>query len=167
MSAVTMTVFAQEKGAPEPAAKAEANEQKVTLEQLPAAAREALVKLAGAAKLEEVTKESENGMDVYEGEWTVDGKDHEACVTADGSLLEMEESVAASDLPSGVQKALAKAMPGVEKPSYVKKTIIVYEAEGRVNGKQHEVMVTPVGGVVDCNERHGEQKHDDEEDDDD
>ena len=165
-SAVALTVLAKEKGAGEQAGKEDADEQKVALEQVPAPAREVLTKLAGGAKIDEVTKESENGTEVFEGKWTANGKVREASVAADGSLLQMEESLTANDLPASVKAALDKQMADAENVSYVKKTITLYEAEGQVNGKKREATVSPAGASVELEEKHGKQEKDEEEDDD-
>jgi uncharacterized membrane protein YkoI len=68
------------------------DEQKITLEQVPGPAREALTKLAGGAAITKVEKEDENGEEVYEATWTADGKKHEAKVKKDGTpVIEEDE----------------------------------------------------------------------------
>jgi len=154
LGTVALTVVAQEK-----AGKKAEDEQKVALAQAPAPVRDALTKLAGTAKITEVVKESEDGVDVYEGKWTVSGLDHKATVATDGSLLETEDSVAAKDLPPAVQKAVEKPLAGAEKLSYVKKTIIVFEAKGQVEGKQREIIISPAGRLIGHDGKHeGEHK---------
>ena len=64
--------------------KEQEDAQVVTLDKLPEAARDALVKLAGDAKIEEVTVEDEDGVKVYEASWKLQGVEHEAEVTEHG-----------------------------------------------------------------------------------
>jgi len=136
----------------------------VTLDQIPAKAREALQKLAGTNKIVEVEAEKEHGIQVYEAEWIADGTEVEAEVTADGVLLEMEEAVKVEAVPPAVRAAAEKALAGAPKLQYEKHTVVFYEAEGKVNGKKKEVSISPAGKLMGQEE---EDEADDEDDKDD
>lgn len=133
----------------------------LTLDQVPAAAREALLKLAGDNKIVSVETEKENGIQVYEAEWVARGVSIEAEVTADGVLLEMEEDVKADSVPEAVRTTAEKALAGADKITYEKHTVVFYEVEGKVAGKGKEVSISPAGKLMD-NEDEDEA---DEEDD--
>ena len=64
--------------------------QTVSLQQVPAPARETIQKTAAGAKITEVERESEAGKTIYEAEFTVDGQKREIKVTSDGKLLSNE-----------------------------------------------------------------------------
>lgn len=139
--------------------KEQEDAQVVTLDNLPRAAREALLSLAGAAKLGEVAMEEEDGVKVYEAGWTVDGVDHEATVTEDGDLVETEQLVDLDSTPKAVQQAAKKAFPKGTKLKIEKKTIVLYEVEAEIDGKERESLVAPTGQRV-------EIEHEDHEDED-
>jgi hypothetical protein len=70
--------------------KDDANEQTVTLEQVPAAAKATLMKEAGAGRIDEIDKLMRNGKTVYEADVMLDGKKWEIAVSEDGKLLSKE-----------------------------------------------------------------------------
>ena len=138
------------------------DEQKVSIEQVPAKVRKALLKLAGGARITEVEREKEHGMVFYEAEWVANGRETEAKVTASGDLVELEEKVDAKDVPAAVKTVAAKEFPVGAKVEYEKVMIVVYELEAKVNGKEKEILVSPTGKIVGK-----EEGHDDDDDDDD
>ncbi len=135
------------------------DDEQISIDKVPAKAREALLKHAQGAKFTEVEREKVRGVVFYEAEWMVDGREHEAKVTADGSLVELEEEVDAQSVPAAVRKAASKAFPKSAKLTFEKKTIVLYEVEAKVDGKEREVLISPSGQVHD--------EHDDDDDDDD
>jgi hypothetical protein len=88
-----------------------------------------------------------NGTAVYEAEWDVNGAEHEVAVLADGSVIETEEEIPAAQAPEAVRAAAQKSF-GDAKYVIAKKTIVVYEIEGRVDGKERELHVLPTGHVI-------------------
>lgn len=133
-----------------------------TIDQFPAKAREALQKLAGDNPIIEVESEKEGGVQLYEAAWKAGGVTHEAEVTADGVLVEMEEGVRSEDVPEAVRTAAEQALAGAPKIHYEKHTYVVYEVEGKVNGKNKEVVISPTGKL-----QGGEDEEDEDGDDDD
>lgn len=123
-----------------------AQEKKMTLDQLPEGARAAIQRLAHGAAIDEVEQETEGGVTVYEASWKVNGAEVEAEVLADGTLLEMEESISAESAPAGVRDAITQHF-GNAKVSVEKITIVMYEIEGKVDGKNKEIAVHPTGKV--------------------
>lgn len=132
--------------------------------QVPKAARAALLKLAGGAKIVEVEREKEHGIDIYEAEWVANGTRHEAAVTADGTLVETEEIIPLKRAPAAVRTAVAKRFGRDAKVTVEKKMIVIYEVEGRVNGKEVELLVFPTGRI---HEQSGDEHDDDDDDHDD
>ncbi len=146
------------------------DEEEMSLSQVPAQVREALLKLAAGAKITEVEREREHGMIFYEAEWEVDGRETEAKVTASGDLVEMEEEVAAGDVPAAVRAVVAKKFPNGAKVEYEKITLHFYEVEGKVAGVEREILVSPAGKILHAEEEDEDDDahdHDDEDDDDD
>ncbi len=135
------------------------DEEQISIDKVPAKARAALLKHAKGAKFTEVEREKVRGVVFYEAEWKVDGREHEVKVTADGSLVELEEEVDAQSVPAAVRKAASQAFPKSAKLTFEKKMIVLYEVEAKVDGKEREVLISPSGQVHD--------EHDDDDDDDD
>ena len=136
----------------------EQGEKKVALDQIPEAARAALVKLAGKATIEEVGVEEEDGVTLYEGSWKVKNAEHEAVVTAAGDLVERTSDVGLRKTPKAVQDAAAKAFAKGSKLTVERKMIVLYEIEATVDGKETEILVTPTGQRVDIDHEEKEEK---------
>ena len=66
------------------------SEEEITLEQCPAPVKATIMKEAKGGKIEEIEKEVENGVLLYEAEILIDGKEIEIKVAPDGKLLEKE-----------------------------------------------------------------------------
>jgi ribosomal protein L16/L10AE len=152
--AQTVTKRAEEKPAVKEEKKAEITE----------AAKKALQKLAGDAKIE-IESEGKN----WKAEWEADDKDHEAVVDAEGKLIRSEEDIDAKDAPEAVRKAAAKLFG---EDTFVEFTKIVitdgektlYEADS----KKGEALFDATGAVVeDDDDDEGEEDDESEEDDDD
>lgn len=139
------------------------DDEGIAIDQVPAKAREALLKHANGAKFTEVERETVRGVVFYEAEWMVNGREHEAKVTADGTLVELEEAVDARDVPASVLEAAVKVFPKSAKLKFEKKMIVIYEVEARVDGKEREVLISPSGQV---HGDHGDGDDDDDDDDD-
>src|ERR1051326_4746541 len=65
----------------------EGNETKISIDQVPAAARATLEREAGGAKLTTVDKEMRHGKTVYEADAMSGGKNWEIVVNEDGTLV--------------------------------------------------------------------------------
>jgi putative PepSY-like beta-lactamase-inhibitor len=137
------------------------DDEKIPPDQVPAAARRALEQQAGGAKFTEIEREVEHGVTVYEAEWIVQGAEHEASVSADGELLEIEETVPLEKVPAAVREAIAKHLGGAANMEIEKTTIVNYEVEAKVDGKNKELYISPTGQVH--GQEGAEEKDDDEE----
>jgi hypothetical protein len=136
------------------------DDEKVTLEQVPAAARRALEQQAGGARITEIEREVERGVTVYEAEWVDHGTEREASVSADGELLEIEEEVTLDKVPAAVRAAIAKHIGAGAKMEIEKTTVVYYEVEATVDGKHKELYFSPAGQM------HGEEEKADDDSDD-
>jgi len=130
------------------------DEDDLTIDQVPEPARGALLKLAGRAKIVKAEREREHGVLVYEAEWIVNGVEHEAAVTAEGALLEIEEIIPVEQAPAAVRAAIAKHFGDKAKVVVEKKMIVVYEVEAKIDGKEKELLVFPTGRVHEDGDDH-------------
>lgn len=143
------------------------DEDDLSIDQVPAAAREALLKLAGGAKIVKAEREREHGVVLYEAGWTKDGVEYEAAVTEDGTLVETEETIPAEKAPAAVRAAIAKHFGANAKVVVEKKMIVVYEIEAKIDGKEKELLVFPTGRVHDQADKDDDHNGDDDDGDDD
>lgn len=145
--------------------------------QLPAAAKQSVLKEFPGAKITEVEREREGGVNCYEVELKWKGREIEVEVAADGSIGEIEEELRLGDLPDKIaakvkelvgdgtikeiERAEVRGVPrnGTFQPRAKPKTI--YEVEYVKDGREHEAELLVDGdGILVAT-------HDDEDDDDD
>lgn len=76
-----------------------ADEVKLTIDQVPAPVKTAILAAAGTATITEIEQETEDGAVVYTAEWLdADGKTEvEVTIAADGKLLKTEREAAEAD----------------------------------------------------------------------
>ncbi len=126
--------------------KAGESERKVTEAEVPKAALNALVKMAGKAEITEFAEEIEYGSTFYEGSWkNKAGANVDVLVTKTGAVVEIEESIAAEKLPAAVLKAARKLAGENADLTCEKKTMYLYEVKFSKDGAGHEVLLTPDG----------------------
>jgi uncharacterized membrane protein YkoI len=151
---------------------ADEDDDDLTIDQVPEPARSALLRLAAGAKIVAAERETQHGVVTYEVKWVVDGVEHEAAVTADGTLLETEESIPPDRVPAAVRAAIERHFGRGAKVVVERKTIVVYEVEAKISGHEKELVIFPTGRVHEAeDEKHHcdmdkDRKHDAGEDDD-
>jgi len=162
-------------------------EEKVTLDKVPAAVKETLLKEVKDGKITEIERETKGEVVTYEADAVVDGKKREIKVAADGKLLsnklddedekegddeddddddDDDDGVAVTldKVPAAVKATLEKAAEGgkIGKIECEKKgDTTVYEAEVVIEGKEFEVKVAADGKLI------SKKVDDDDEDEDD
>ncbi|MCG3131215.1 MAG: hypothetical protein FLDDKLPJ_01993 [Phycisphaerae bacterium] len=139
---------------------------KLTLDQVPEAARKALNGVAHGAPITSVTREQEGRVIVYEAAWTVNGTSYEATVTEDGTLVEIEDTVALDKAPAVVRVAVQKHFAGAP-VTIERQMIVVYEISGNLNGKSREIVVFPTGRTASGDDGDDDDEDGDDDDDDD
>ena len=128
-------------------------EEPIAFEEIPDNAKAALKQLAGEATIIEAEMEKENGILTYEARWKIGETRHEAKVLPDGTLVEMEKSIAITDLPEPVLAEVYKYFGKDTKVEVEKKMVVVYEIDAKVNGKHKELLVLTTGCVIDDDHR--------------
>jgi len=133
-----------------------AQEKKIKRSELPPAVEKTVAAQSAGATIKGFSTEKENGQTLYEAEMTVNGHSKDISMTADGSIVEIEEQVAFDSLPADVKAGLqAKAGKGkiLKVESLTKKgKLVAYEAKVDTNGKKSEVQVGPDGKPLDHEE---------------
>ena len=146
------------------AAPAQSTELK--LSDCPTAVQKTLKQEANGAKIDEVEKEIEDGETTYEADVTIDEKEYEITVAADGTLLEKaladsddeddgdeddEVEIKLSDCPAVVQKTLKREAHGAEIDAVdksVKDGKAFYEVDVKIDGKNYEIRVSEEGTLI-------------------
>ncbi len=138
------------------AGNSSAQEKKIKRSDLPPAVEKTVAAQSGSATIRGFSTEKENGQTLYEVEMTVSGHSKDVSMTADGSIVEVEEQVALDSLSAEVKAGLqAKAGKGkiLKVESLTKKDkLVAYEAKVETNGKKTEIQVGPDGKPLDHEE---------------
>ena len=135
---------------------ASAQEKKIKRSDLPPAVEKTVAEQSKGATIRGFSTEQEKGQTLYEVEMTVSGHSKDVSMTADGTIVEVEEQVAMDSLSAEVKGGLqAKAGAGkiLKVESLTKKgKLVAYEAQVETNGKKSEVQVGPDGKPLDHEE---------------
>ena len=135
---------------------ASAQEKKIKRSDLPAAVEKTVAAQSAGATIRGFSTEEENGQTLFEVEMTVNGHSKNVSMTADGTIVEVEEQVALDSLSPEVKAGLqAKAGKGkiLKVESLTKKDqLVAYEAKVETNGKRSEIQVGPDGRPLDHEE---------------
>jgi hypothetical protein len=138
------------------AGSASAQEKKIKRSDLPPAVEKTVAAQSQGATIRGFSTEKEKGQTLYEAEMTVNGHSKDISMTADGSIVEIEEQVALDSLSPEVKAGLqAKAGKGkiLKVESLTKKDkLVAYEAKVDTDGKKSEVQVGPDGKPLDHEE---------------
>jgi hypothetical protein len=121
-------------------------EQKIDFKDVPQAVKDTVGKNLGAGGPFKASLEMEDEKKVYEIETEKDGMTSSINVTEDGTLLEIEKQIPASELPKGVLSELEEECPNakIQKITVVQK--FSFEVEISVN-KVKEVKISPTGKI--------------------
>lgn len=127
-------------------------ESHVPCNTLPAAVLQHAKLEAGDATVRGCVQDRENGKLTYEVETLKDGKSKDITLDVSGTVLEVEQEVAASSLPPAVSDAIAKAAHGskIGKVESVTRegAIASYETTITSNGERRELAFSPQGAPV-------------------
>ncbi|MGB9467456.1 MAG: hypothetical protein WBR10_20275 [Candidatus Acidiferrum sp.] len=138
------------------AGAASAQEKKIKRSDLPPAVEKTVAAQSAEATIRGFSTEKEKGQTLYEVEMTVNGHGKDVSMTADGSIVEVEEQVALDSLSTEVRTGLqTKAGKGkiLKVESLTKKDkLVAYEAKVETNGKKSEIQVGPDGKPLDHEE---------------
>ena len=113
---------------------AAAQEKKITEKEVPATVMSAFRSAYPQATIKGFAKERENGKLFYEIESMDDKTPRDILYHPDGSVAEIEEGIAASDLPADAQQAIQKKYPGavvVKAERVTQGNKIAYEVSAR------------------------------------
>jgi hypothetical protein len=129
----------------------EAAEQKVSLAQVPAPVRAAIEKQTAGGKIKSIEKEEKDGKAIYDVEATVQGRDVEYDLAADGTVLTSEQGVPYASLPPAVRTAAEKyfgSAAGLKGAVETEGDQTFYEVEGKKGKTTMALKLTNAGQIV-------------------
>lgn len=139
-----------------PAAAQEEN--MVAMEDVPQAAMDAAMANADGVTFDSVQMDDDEGTETYEFSGTMEsGMMLEVDVLADGTVEEIEEEIAMSEVPAEVSATLEENLPDFE-PSFIERStreegaMVVYEFEGEHEGGEIDVEINEDGSNYTMNE---------------
>ena len=128
-----------------------ADEEKIALDKVPAAVKEAVKKKFPKAEMKEAAKEVENGKTVYEisikdGETAID-----VSLSDEGKILAIEKEMAVADLPAAVKDAVkTKYAEGMitKAEEITKEETVSYEVIVKNGDKNRELGIDAKGKIT-------------------
>ena len=129
----------------------EAPGQPVELSDLAAPARAVVETLTAGGQIRKIDQEEKDGRIIYDVEATVEGKDVEYDVAADGTVLSTEQSVEYASLPAAVKTAVQEyfgSADGLKAAREVEDGEIFYEVEGSKDGDVTALKLTNTGRIL-------------------
>jgi len=125
--------------------------QSVSLTQVPEAARAQIEKLTAGGQIRKLEKAEEGGQTVYDVEATVQGREVEYDVAADGTVLTSGMAVPFNSLPIAVRAAAEEYFgmsPALRAFAEVEQGKTFYEVEGKKGRARITLKLTDTGQIV-------------------
>ena len=127
----------------------QAQEKKITREELPAAVEKTVSEQSNSGMIRGFTKEIDKGKTIYEVELRINGHGKDISMDEHGNILEVEEEVALDSLPAAVKEGLGKAAGtgAIGKVESLTKNgkLFAFEAVVKNGPKRQEIQVGPDG----------------------
>jgi uncharacterized membrane protein YkoI len=123
----------------------------VSLDQAPPTVRDAIAKALGDNRLEELSRETEDGKAIYEAAFHVNGVAHSISIRQSGEIIEEEQAVTVTELPPAVAGTIEAKHPGAKatEAELVKADgRTFYEVAVHVGKAERELKVTADGQVL-------------------
>jgi uncharacterized protein YceK len=132
-----------------------AGEQRVSLSDVPAPARDTIERLTAGGKIEKIDREKKGDTVIYDVEAQVGGKHVEYDVDSSGAILTSGEDVPYESLPRAVRAAAEKhfgASEGLQAFKEIEGGQTFYEVVGRKGAAKRELKLTDAGQIVEDEE---------------
>jgi hypothetical protein len=113
-----------------------ADEEKISVKELPKAVLKAVKEKFPRAEIKGAAREEEDGKTTYEVMLKVKGRSVDVALKANGTILEIEKEIAVDDLPKAVRKTLSAKYP---KAKISKAEAITKGEDGPI---RYEVVIT-------------------------
>ncbi len=138
------------------AQKEEEDEHEVERSALPPNVERAVASVSAGATLRGLSSEVENGQTFYEAELLAGGRSKDVLIDSNGNIVEIEEEVEVTALPSAVRDALiARAGKArIDRVESITKSgsVVAYEAQLKKGRKRSEIQIDPRGKIIEASE---------------
>mgnify|MGYP000408516432 CR=1 FL=1 len=125
--------------------------QTMTKEQLPKAVVSAFEKAYPSATLKSASREKNGGKTCYELESMDGAQSRDIIYAADGTVIEIEESVTPASLPASVAQALSTHFPNApikKAEKLIRGAVVEYEVVTTVGKQNNEVIMDEKGKIL-------------------
>jgi hypothetical protein len=123
----------------------ESSEAEIEGAEVPEAALATLRELAGDAPFTSFEREVRDGRMYYEAEWMLAGREAEATVLADGTLVETERDISLDDAPPAVRAWIEKNASDDDEVTVSRRSFLMYEVEIGDEETATEHLLLPSG----------------------
>ncbi len=127
---------------------ASAAEVPILMKDLPAAVQATVKAETAGATIKGISKETENGVLVYEVETTMNGLSRDLLIDKSGTVVEVEEQIAVTAAPAPVQQALSQIGELRKLERVTAHGVTTYEAHVLQASKKRSVTVDASGKVI-------------------
>jgi hypothetical protein len=136
------------------AGTASAQEKKIKRSDLPPAVEKTVAAQSAGATIRGFSTEKEKGHTLYEVEMTVNGHGKDVSMTADGSIVEVEEQVALDSLSPEVKasRQTGQRQDSENRITHEERQVGRLRGKVETNGKKTEIQVGPDGKPLDHEE---------------
>ncbi|MCE5325483.1 MAG: hypothetical protein LLG01_03620 [Planctomycetaceae bacterium] len=119
--------------------------------ELPDVVRASMNNVVPGSAITKITRETQDGVEVYQAQLTKNPVECEVAVAADGTLIAVETAIKEADLPQAVKDTLAKEAKGADILRVAKAEISAVTKDAKVTKletprAQYEVNVMPAAG---------------------
>jgi hypothetical protein len=123
----------------------EESEAEIGQADVPQAALATLRELAGGAPFTSFEREVRDGRMYYEAEWMLGGREAEATVLADGTLVETERDISLDEAPPAVRAWIEANAAEGEEVTVSRRSFLVYEVDLVSETGERERLLLPSG----------------------
>lgn len=120
------------------------SEQRIATDKAPRAVQAAVRQVAGSNRVDQLTRETEDGKTIYEAQFLVNGMEQCATIAENGDIIGQEKQVDPNSLSAAVRDAVMKryAAAKIDKAEMIQKDgKSYYELQVMTGGKKQEVKV--------------------------
>ena len=139
---------------------AQAEEEKViTFKALPTQVQQAVLKYTKEANIKKVEHIQDEDVIKYEIESMTDGRGMDITFAENGEILEVEKTMALSNLPAAARAEIKKDYPTMIIQNVESVQRFYYDVEGTVDGKKIQFKVLATGDIEDEDTEEKKDRH--------
>ena len=119
----------------------------ITFEKLPSPVRESALKHLLPSSIKKVEAIDDDGITIYEIESEIDGVNKDITFAANGSVMEIEQSMSFAQLPLAAREKISKRYPKLKITKVESVQDFYFDVDGEDHGKSVELKVSASGAL--------------------